>query len=86
MKNMIHGQEQLALRAAKLGGIILNAEKCRFGVDEIRYLEDKISWKGIKPDPKLVQCFHELPPPTNKEEVQLLLGAVNIFGKFLSNL
>lgn len=75
-----------ALRAAQLSGITLNAEKCTFGVDEIRYLGDKISRSGIKPDPELVQCLREMPLPTSKKEVQRLLGAVNYFGKFLPNL
>lgn len=75
-----------ALQAAKKGGLTLNLHKCQFALEEICYLGDNISAKGITPDPELVKCIVSMPLPTNRKEVQRLLGAVNYFGKFIPNL
>lgn len=72
-----------ALERAQAEGLTLNAEKCIFGRTEISFLGDKISSKGIEPDPDLIKCVLNHPPPTTKKDVQRLLGTVNYFGKYL---
>lgn len=66
-----------ALRAAQSAGLTFNAQKCKFGVQEIGFLGDIISDKGIGPNPALVASLVQMPRPYNKLAVQRLLGVVN---------
>lgn len=45
----------------------LNKRKCLFGVTEITSLGDKLSAKGVEPDPAKVQALLEMPPPKDKK-------------------
>lgn len=72
-----------ALAAISSAGFTLNAEKCIFGSQEIKFLGDIISSEGIKPDDELVKCVASMPTPTSKQEVRRMLGAVNYFGKYI---
>lgn len=65
------------LARAKTEGLMQNAEKRIFGQEEISFLGDRISSKGIEPSPDLVKCLVQDPIPTSKKEVQHSLGAVN---------
>lgn len=38
---------------------------------------DKLSIKGIKPDPEKIRAINEMPDPSNKADVQRRLGLVN---------
>jgi hypothetical protein len=64
------------LLQCKKAGLKLNAEKCRFGVTEIKYLGYIISTDGIKPDAKKVQGILDLEKPKNAKEMKSLIGMV----------
>lgn len=61
----------------------LNKKKCLFGVTEITFLGNKLSAKGVEPDPAKVQALLEMPPPNDKKGVLRALGTVYFLGKFL---
>ncbi|KAK8777878.1 hypothetical protein V5799_020780 [Amblyomma americanum] len=74
-----------ALKAAE-AGLTFNASKCKFGVQEVLFLGDIISHKGIRPNPDLVDGLLKMPKPQDKSAVQRLLGVANYFGKYLPSL
>ena len=61
----------------------LNLDKCQFGVNELTYLGDVLSDKGIKPDPKKTEAIHDMPRPECKGDIQRFLGMVNYQAKFI---
>ena len=67
------------LRAA---GMTLNAKKCRFGKQSVKFLGHMISVDGVRPDPDRIEDIMRLPDPTNITELQSLLGTINQLGKF----
>lgn len=54
----------------------LNKKRCQFGVTEITFLGDKLSAKGMEPDPATVQAILDMPPPNDKKGVLLGLDMV----------
>ena len=44
-----------------------------------------ISAEGLTPDPTKIEAVLSMPTPTNKQEVQRLLGMVNYLQKFSPN-
>ena len=42
--------------------------------------------RGIKIGQKSMKAIHEAVPPTNKTELQFLLGKINFIRRFISNL
>lgn len=50
-------------------GLTLNAENCICGQEEISFLGNRVSSKGMEPNPDLVKCVKQHPIPTSKKEV-----------------
>jgi hypothetical protein len=67
-------------------GLKLNREKCQVGVQEMVFLGDVISDKGLRPDPCKVRAVKEFPTPTRQEDLQRFLGMVKYLGRFLEDL
>ena len=44
-----------------------------------------MSKKGLKIDPEKIEAIKKLRKPTNKKELQTLLGMITYLGKFVSN-
>lgn len=57
----------------------LNAEKCRFGLNEIDYLGYIVTPEGIKPNPKKIQAIQAMERPTTVTEVRRLIGMVQYY-------
>ena len=51
--------------------------KCKFNADELIYLGRKISARGIEPDHAKIKAVMEMPEPSDKKEIQRLLGFFN---------
>ena len=64
----------------------LNRSKCSFGENEITFPGHNLSAKGLKPDHEKITAIRDMPDPTNKQEMQRLLGMINYLGKFIPNL
>ena len=63
----------------------LNPSKCKFGLNEVSYVGDTFTDKGLKADPKKIKAISEI-PPEDKPALQRFLGMVNYLGKFIPNL
>ncbi|MCP4116047.1 MAG: hypothetical protein GY737_11705, partial [Desulfobacteraceae bacterium] len=68
------------LRQAKLK---LKLPKCYFCQPSVPYLGHILSKDGIAADPAKTACIQILQPPTNRKELQHILGVVNYYSKFV---
>ena len=64
----------------------LNRDKCNFGKQELIFLGDVLSAKGLKPDPVTLQGINDFQTPKSKKEVQRFLAMVNHQGRLVQNL
>lgn len=69
----------------KKHGLQLQPTKCEFLRREVNYLGHVITEKGVKPDPKKIQCVVDYPTPTNPKEVKSFLGLVGYYRKFIKD-
>ena len=91
---IIHGTTQeehdrnlkAALDKATDSTLRLNAEKLTVGAEEVEYFGHLITADGLKPDPKKVRAIETMPPPTNKKELQTVLGMITYLAKFAPQL
>jgi RNase H-like domain found in reverse transcriptase/Reverse transcriptase (RNA-dependent DNA polymerase)/Integrase zinc binding domain/Integrase core domain len=63
-------------------GLVINAEKCLFGVREIDYLGHRISSSGIRPLQDRLTAISNYPQPKTVQQLQTYLGMVNFYRKF----
>jgi hypothetical protein len=64
----------------------LNPEKLTIGVQEVEYFGHVISAEGVKPDPMKVKAIQEMKPPTDRKELETMLGMVTYLSKFAPHL
>lgn len=64
-------------------GIIINVDKCQFGVPELTFLGHHIDCQGIRPLPDKVKVVTDCPQPTTKRALRRFLGLVNFYRRFL---
>ncbi|XP_063628947.1 uncharacterized protein LOC134800377 [Cydia splendana] len=64
----------------------LNLTKCKFGLEEIKYLGHKITRKGLYPDDSHISAIINMPRPQNSKDVERLLGLTTYVGNFIPNL
>ena len=50
------------------------------------FLGERLTGDGIKPDPTKIMAVLDIGDPSNKEELQSILGLINFFSKFVPNL
>jgi hypothetical protein len=78
---------QLHLRAVferlRLFGLVINLEKCVFSVDSFEFLGHIVSAQGARPITSYVEAVERRPPPTTIKELQVFLGLVNFYRRFL---
>ena len=79
-------QHDKALRdifqACRQHNIKLNAEKCHFNQAKVKLFGHILCAEGIAPDPAKVSAIKNLKAPSNKQELQSLLGLVQYLSKF----
>ena len=68
MKEHIQALNQV-FEAIRSSGLKMNASKCEFAEDTIKFWGMIIGEHGVKPDPEKVQALEGLEPPKNKEEL-----------------
>ena len=64
----------------------LSKDKYQFRQTKITYLGETLTAHGVKPDETKVEAIKNYPKPTNKHDVQRLLGMVNFIAKFAPNI
>ena len=60
-------------------GLVINPDKCAFGVTELEFLGHTISAAGSFPLPAKVKAITEFPHPTNVLEMQLIVVLSKLF-------
>ncbi|XP_041362042.1 uncharacterized protein K02A2.6-like [Gigantopelta aegis] len=76
----------LLLRRCQEKGIRLNKDKMKFKQTEVKYVGHTLTASGLKPDPAKVEAIIKMPPPSDKQGVQRLIGMVNYVAKFAPQL
>jgi hypothetical protein len=64
-------------------GLVINAEKCQFGVTKVEFLGHEVTAKGARPLQSHVEALQRHPPPTNVKQLQGFLGLVNFYRWFV---
>ncbi|KAL6419486.1 hypothetical protein ACFW04_011371 [Cataglyphis niger] len=70
------------LRDARLR---LNPEKCKFCVDQLKYLGHVVDRKGIRTDPEKVSAVANWPEPRTVKQVRQFLGMASWYWRFIAN-
>jgi hypothetical protein len=65
-------------------GFTINAKKCRFCKDEVRFLGHRIGRTGVSADPNRVQSILNYPAPRNAKQLRQFLGACNFHSRFIA--
>lgn len=66
--------------------VVLNRDKCKFGVTEVNFIGHRLSASGIKPTFDKIEAVKSFREPKSMEETRSFLGLVNYVGKFIPNL
>uniref|UniRef100_A0A5S6QCU6 Reverse transcriptase domain-containing protein n=1 Tax=Trichuris muris TaxID=70415 RepID=A0A5S6QCU6_TRIMR len=66
-------------------GLRCKLEKCAFFRPTVEYVGHIISANGIRPSERGVEAIRKLPCPRNVQELQVFIGKVNYYAKFLED-
>jgi Reverse transcriptase (RNA-dependent DNA polymerase)/RNase H-like domain found in reverse transcriptase len=84
-----HEQHQVHLRKVlsrlKQHGLVINAEKCQFGVTQVDYLGHQVSASGIRPLEDRLTTIRRHPQPKTVAQLQTYLGLINFYRRFFRN-
>jgi hypothetical protein len=64
-------------------GLVLNRDKCHFGVQEVEFLGYSISSAGARPLVKHMEAIWGFPRPEDAKQLQRFLGLVNFYRRFI---
>ena len=76
---------QSVLQRFREHGLRVKASKCSFGADKVVYLGHSVSRTGVHTDPAKILAVHDMPPPTNLEQLRYFLGLAGYYRKFIPN-
>ncbi|XP_025833925.1 uncharacterized protein K02A2.6-like [Agrilus planipennis] len=74
------------IEVMKNSGFKLNKSKCIFEAKRIKFLGHIVSANGLEADPDKVEAIQAMKTPTNKTELQRLLGMITYLNKFIPNM
>ncbi|CAN6687889.1 unnamed protein product [Malus baccata var. baccata] len=75
-----------ALTRMRIHKLKMNPKKCAFGVRAGNFLGFLVHQRGVEVDKNKSRAILESPPPTNKVQLQRLLGKINFLRRFIANL
>ncbi|XP_050157474.1 uncharacterized protein LOC126631371 [Malus sylvestris] len=75
-----------ALTRMRVHKLKMNPKKCAFGVRTGNFLGFLVHQRGVEVDKNKARAIMESPPPTNKMQLQRLLGKINFLRRFIANL
>ncbi|CAN6721119.1 unnamed protein product [Malus baccata var. baccata] len=75
-----------ALTRIRIHKLKMNPKKCVFGVRASNFLGFLVHQRGVEVDKNKSRAIMESPPPTNKVQLQRLLGKINFLRRFIANL
>ena len=71
------------LECTRKHGLKMNPNKCAFGVSAGQFM---VHGRGIEIGQKSMKAIDEAVPPTNKTELQSLLGKIHFIKRLISNM
>jgi hypothetical protein len=74
------------LECTRKHGLKMNPNKCAFGVLASQFLGFLIHESGIEVGQKLISSIDKIEAPSNKKELQQLIGKINFIRRFISDL
>jgi hypothetical protein len=74
------------LECTRKHGLKINPNKCAFEVSTGQFLGFLIHERGIEVGQKSISAIDNIKAPTNKKELQSLIGKINFIRRFISNL
>jgi hypothetical protein len=83
-EHVVHVRQ--VLQALQDNALVIHAEKCVWGVQELEYLGHKILAAGVLPLPSHMADIQEFPRPTIIKELQAFLDMVNFYRRFLPSI
>ncbi|CAN6713400.1 unnamed protein product [Malus baccata var. baccata] len=75
-----------ALTRMRIHKLKMNPKKCAFGVRAGNFLGFLVHQRGVEVDKNKSRAKMESPSPTNKVQLQRLLGKINFLRRFIANL
>ena len=80
-EHLVHLQEVFdRLRKANL---TLKLSKCKFAVQNVKYLGNILSTEGVSPDPYKIKIVQQWKPPANPKQLRQFLGLTNYYRRFI---
>lgn len=64
-------------------GLLINGDKCEFGVPTLEFLGHRVDAQGITPLTSKVEKIQNFPLPTSIPQLQRFLGMVNFYRRFV---
>ncbi len=64
-------------------GVVVNPNRCLFGVAELDFLGHRVNRHGITPLPQKVQVIRNFPQPESPRQLRWFIGLVNFYHRFL---
>ena len=77
--------KEVLMRIQKYG-LMMNWEKCKIRQEEITFVGEVLSRRGVRPSPTQIEAILNMKKPDCKEAVQRALGSINYVGKFVDRL
>ena len=73
------------LECTRKHGLKMNPNKCAFGVLAGQFLGFMVHQRGIEISRRSIDAINKIVAPTNKSELQSLIGKINFIRRFISN-
>ncbi|EGT45549.1 hypothetical protein CAEBREN_25839 [Caenorhabditis brenneri] len=67
-------------------GMRMKLEKCKFLMEEIRFLGFIVDKNGRRPDPEKIAAIKDMPAPKDVTQVKSFLGLIQFYGAFVKHL
>ncbi|EGT51773.1 hypothetical protein CAEBREN_12621 [Caenorhabditis brenneri] len=67
-------------------GMRMKLEKCKFLIEEVRFLGFIVDENGRRPDPEKVKAIKNMPVPKDITQVKSFLGLIQFYGAFVNSL
>jgi len=74
------------LECTRKHGLKINPNKCAFGVSAGQFLGFMVHQRGTEISRRSIDAINKVVAPTNKTELQSLIGKINFITRFISNL